>query len=146
MISIFKFFRNNNAKEGDHRNEFISRTLLKIAVISTHYKKSGAQMPDHGELWQCKIIKEIQSGVNRGCFIVEPIARVSDESIIHLFPGAYEQKIVGGRILIFPNKLGPNLNWIMPLTHKRMLAEEHGAYAVIVRLDEQTEEKSKAVA
>jgi len=138
MISILKFFENSNYKGGsgsENENKVISRTLLKIAVVSRHYsQKHPEKTPKHGELWKCRIVKEISSGQNRGCFIVEPIEKIDDQSIVHLIPGWYDTKVVNGRMVIVPRKQG--VNWILPLTHKRMLSEEHKAYCVLVLLDE----------
>lgn len=137
MISILKFFENAGFKDkngGDAENEVISRTLLKIAVVSRHYKqKHPDNMPKHGELWRCKIVKETNSGKNKGLFVVTPIEKVDDESLVHLIPGWFDSKLVNNRLIIVPRK--QNVNWILPLTHKRIMAEEHGAYCVIVTLD-----------
>jgi len=139
MLCILKFFENTNYKDkkgsgGDNENEVISRTLLKIAVVSRHYRQKHPElMPKHGELWKCRIVKEISSGKNRGCFIIEPLEKVDDKQILHLIPGWYDDKVVNGRLLIIPRK--QNTNWILPLTHKRIMAEERGAYCVIVQLD-----------
>ncbi len=138
MLCILKFFENTNYKDkkgsSDNENEVISRTLLKIAVVSRHYRQKHPElMPKHGELWKCRIVKEISSGKNRGCFIVEPVQKVDDQSILHLIPGWYDEKLVNGRLLVIPRKR--DTNWILPLTHKRIMAEERGAYCVIVQLD-----------
>lgn len=135
MICILKFFENTSYKGESTDNEVISRTMLKIAVVSRHWRdKNGNEaMPKHGELWRCKIVKEINSGKNKGCFIVEPITKVGDKEITHLIPGWYDSKAVNGRLIIIPRKT--HVNWILPLTHKRIMAEEHGAYCVIVQLD-----------
>jgi len=138
MLCILKFFENTNYKDkkpsGDNENEVISRTLLKIAVVSRHYRQNHPElMPKHGELWKCRVVKEISSGKNRGCFIVEPVEKVDDKSILHLIPGWYDEKFVNGRLLVIPRKR--ETNWILPLTHKRIMAEERNAYCVIVQLD-----------
>lgn len=139
MRCILKFFENTGYKgkkspNGENENEVISRTLLKIAVVSHYYsQKHPEAMPKHGELWDCRIIKEKESGKNKGCFIVEPIKKVDDKTILHLIPGWYDEKLVNGRLLIIPRKR--DTNWILPLTHKRIMAEERGAYCVIVELD-----------
>ena len=136
MLCILKFFGNDkkSADESDNENEVISRTLLKIAVVSRHYRQKHPElMPKHGELWKCRIVKEISSGKNRGCFIIEPLEFVNDKDILHLIPGWYDSKVVNGRLLIIPRK--KDTNWILPLTHKRIMAEEQEAYCVIVQLD-----------
>lgn len=133
MITILKFFENTNKNNNDD-NDVISRTLLKIAVVSRHYKLQATNiMPKHGELWRCKIVKEISSGINKGCFVVEPIENLEEDSIVRLVPGFFCKKVVKGRLIIFPNK--PGFNWILPLTHKKIMAEEFGAYCLIVQLD-----------
>lgn len=136
MLCILKFFENTNYKSPTTTNEnaVISRTLLKIAVVSRHYcQKHPDRMPKHGELWKCRIVKEIHSGKNKGAFIVESLEKIDDKSIIHLIPGWYDDKLVNGRLLVIPRKR--DTNWILPLTHKRIMAEERGAYCVIVQLD-----------
>lgn len=139
MLCILKFFENTNYKDKkpagpDNENEVISRTLLKIAVVSRHYRlKHPELMPKHGELWKCRVVKEISSGKNRGCFIVEPVEKIDDKSILHLIPGWYDEKLVNGRLLVIPRRR--DTNWILPLTHKRIMAEEQNAYCVIVQLD-----------
>tara|TARA_Y100000815_G_C13093048_1_gene406406 strand:+ start:29 stop:514 length:486 start_codon:yes stop_codon:yes gene_type:complete len=137
MEAILKFFENTSHKPSGSPdgNEVISRTLLKIAVVSRHFRqKHGPDaVPKHGELWRCTIVKEIKSGQNKGCFIVEPLQKVDDNSLTHLIPGWYDVKLVNGRLLIYPRKQG--INWILPLTHKRIMSEENKAYCVIVTLD-----------
>jgi hypothetical protein len=139
MITILKFFENTNKQNQDDDNDVISRTMLKIAVVSRHYKQQhSATMPKHGELWRCKIVKEISSGINKGCFVVEPLEQLSEDSIVRLIPGFFCRKFVKGRLIIYPKK--PGHDWILPLTHKRIMAEEHNAYCVIVQLDGSAED------
>ena len=140
MICILKFFENSSYSKDKKtptpqtENSVISRTLLKIAVVSRHYKqKNPEKMPKHGELWKCRVVKEINSGHNRGCFVVEPMEQIDDKSILHLIPGWYDEKFVNGHLLIVPRRTGPN--WLLPLLHKRIMADERGAYCVIVQLD-----------
>lgn len=134
MITILKFFENSNKSDGDTDNTVISRTMLKIAVVSRHYKNQpGVTLPKHGELWRCRIIKEISSGINKGCFIVEPIEPLKEGSIARLIPGLFCKKLVKGKLIVYPKKVGHD--WILPLTHKRIMAEEYKAYCVIVQLD-----------
>jgi hypothetical protein len=133
MITILKFFENKNKSSTDD-NDVISRTMCKIAVINSHYKQNpNAVMPKHGELWRCKIIKETSSGANKGCFIVDPIEPLEESSIIRLIPGMFCKKLVKGRLILYPNK--PGFNWILPLTHKKIMVEEFNAYCLIVQLD-----------
>lgn len=137
MISILKFFGNTYKGNAGNENEntVISRTLLKIAVVSRHYlKKHPDKAPAHGELWKCRIIKEIRPNESKGCFLVETLEKIDDQSIVHLIPGWYDTKVVKGRMIIVPRKQG--VNWILPLTHKRIMSEEHNAYCVLVLLDE----------
>lgn len=133
MITILKFFENTNKTTADD-NSVISRTLLKIAVVSRHYKTMpGVTLPKHGEIWRCRIVKEISSGINKGCFIVDPLELLDETSIVRLVPGLFCKKVVKGRMIVYPKK--PGYNWILPLTHKKIMAEEFGAYCLIVQLD-----------
>ncbi len=128
METILKFFKNK--KIDDINNNLISRTMLKIAVINRHFKGTK---PNAGELWRCRIIKEINPGTSKGCFIVDPIAPISEKDILHLVPGFFYKKIIENRLIIIPKQKGHS--WIMPLHHKRLMADEHKVYAAMVILD-----------
>lgn len=137
METILKFFKNK--KQGD-TNELISRTLLKIAVISRHYNQGSGPKPKLGELWRCRIIKEMNSGTSKGCFIVEPMEQVSEDQIIHIAPGMFYKKLIKNRLIITPKKEWLGHSCILPLQHKHILAEECGAYTVIVVLNTSEDE------
>jgi len=131
MLCILKFFTNNN--KGSSDNDVISRTLLKIAVVSRHYKqKPDAVLPKHGELWVVKIIKETSTG-NEGAFICEPIRKVEESSLMHLVPGLFCKQLVKGKLMVYPKK--PGYDWILPLVHKKHMADQHNAHCIIVPLD-----------
>jgi len=134
MITILKFFTNDGKQENTLKNDIISRTLLKIAVISKYYiEKNPDKVPKQGEIWRCDIVKETCSGKSKGCFIVEPIEKINEKDIIHLIPGLFYRKLINKRLIIIPKK--PELNWILPLTHKHLMVETDGAYCIIVQLD-----------
>jgi hypothetical protein len=139
MITILKFFTNDGKQSNVLKNDIISRTLLKIAVINKYYiEKNPEKLPKSGELWKCDIIKETCGGKNKGCFIVDPLEKVEENDIMHLIPGFFYQKVLNNRLIIIPKK--PELNWILPLTHKHLYTEEVKAYCVIVQLDVTQEE------
>lgn len=142
METILKFFHN----PGSNNNEIISRTLCKIAVISRrwqeNYLKQGGDpngLPKHSEMWRCAITNEAKPGKNQGCFIVEPIERVAEESVVKLLGGVFTVKKVetrggGTQLIIRPKSEHLGHNWILSLHHKRSLTEEHNAYCAIVDL------------
>lgn len=128
---ILKFFKNDRP----NAPSIISRTLLKIAVVSKQCLASDTQCPKAGEIWVCRIIKETHPGMNSGCFIVEPerVLRAQDEDgdgdVGRLYPGSYDVEVLNGRVVATPKH--PGL-WMLPLEHKRLLAEQHRAYCVVV--------------
>lgn len=134
---VLKFFA--NTREG--APPIISRTLLKIAVVSKNYLEAGKNLPKAGEIWVCRILKETHPGVNSGCFIVEPetLLRAQDEDgdgdVTRLYPGSYTTEVLNGRVVVTPKH--PGL-WMLPLEHKRTLAEQHRAYCVIVDVSTRT--------
>jgi len=137
METILKWFRNK--KQGD-TNELISRTLLKISVISRYRTSDNDISPNFGELWRCRIIKEMGSGTSRGCFIVEPLERVDEHQILHITTGMFYKKLINNRLIITPKQEWSGHSCILPLQHKHMMAEAYGAYAVIVVLGTSEEE------
>lgn len=133
MITLLKFVRN---KDKNNHNSVISRTMLKVAVINRHHTKSGGEMPKAGEIWKCQIITEKNSGERKGCFIVNPLSKINEDSMKYIIPGMYEEKEVNGKILIFPKKTSDNNNWLMSLMLKKVLAEgRSNIYSIIVVLD-----------
>ncbi len=138
-----KFFTNENpGTSGD--NKVISRTLLKIAVVSRHYmQQPGALIPQHGELWRCRIVKEVNTG-NKGAFILDPIEKIDDKSIVHLVPGLFCKRLIKGRLIVYPKN--PGLNWILPLVHKKMMADTYKAHCIIVQLDASSQDLAECEA
>jgi len=137
METILKWFTNSQPSDGQTHNEVISRTMLKIAVVSRYIleKESPENLPKSGELWRCRIAKECSPNKNSGCFVVEPIEQVDEESIVKLVPGVFTLTLLDGKLIVRPKEEFGGKNWIMPLQHKHTLAQEHNAYCVIVELD-----------
>lgn len=135
MKVVLKFYKN----ERPDSPEIISRTLLKIAVISKNTYASKTNIPVHGEIWLCRIVKETKAGLNSGCFIVEPQERLraekeeGDGDVGRLYPGSYTSEVRNGLVIVRPKHPG---NWMLPLEHKRTMAEQESAYAVIVDLEQ----------
>jgi len=136
--TILKFFHNTKAAASE-QNQVISRTMRKIAVVSKYmldaFKHNPDKLPQHGELWRCRIAKECHPGKNSGCFVVEPLERIEEKDLVKLVPGTFDIKLINKQLIIRPKLEYREQNWIMPLQHKRSLCEEHGAYCVIVELD-----------
>jgi len=139
METILKWFRNSKQGDGLTHNEVISRTMLKIAVVSKYMLEQHVGDPDSlpkdGELWRCRIAKECHPGKNSGCFVVEPLEKVEEDDLVKLVPGVYTITIIAGQLIVRPKEEFQGKNWIMPLQHKHTLAAEHNAYCVIVELD-----------
>lgn len=136
MQVICKWYKNDRPDAP----EIISRTLLKIAVVSKNTFANKESVPLHGEIWLCRIVKETKPGTNTGCFIVEPMKRLraenedGDGEVGRLYPGSYTTESLNGRVLVRPKHPG---HWMLPLEHKRLLAEQEKAYCVIVDLEPQ---------
>lgn len=134
---ICKFHEN---QDRDNRNNVITRTLGKFGVVSTAWysDKRPDQIPQPGEFWRVRIIKEVQAGQHNGCFVLEPRSKLpgGPSDIDKLLPGFYTMEIVGGVVIITPKKgIGSSNNakpnWILPLAIKK---EIKGAHAIIVDL------------
>lgn len=138
METILKWIKNEqvDADSDEAQNYVISRTMLKIAVISKFMLKDRRMaLPQDGELWRCRIVKETREGQNSGCIIVEPLSRVNEDDLVKLLPGTFDIKLIGRCLLVRPHAEYSGKNWILPLQHKKILAEEHKAYCLIVDLD-----------
>jgi hypothetical protein len=102
-----------------NNNDLITRTLGKVGVINSQYQGT---MPRNNELWLSVIVKENCPGNNIGCFIIDPIMRISDEKIDRLIPGMYTEEIKDKVLFIYPKKLkdndGDDIYWILPITHR----------------------------
>lgn len=134
MIVILKFFQNEQRPDLD---TVISRTLMKVAVISKNYAARSATstahaMPVDKELWRCRVVKEMYPGEAKGCFIVEPIEKVEHTNTQYLLPNGYTTEVIHGRLLVHPRVKG---NWMLDLMLRKILAEKTGAYCAIVDLE-----------
>lgn len=138
MITILKFFENKNSSPRES-NDVISRTLSKISVINRNYKPSDGVFPKHGELWKCRIVKEKEPGKAKGCFLVDPISKLDKDDVKYVIPGLYDERLVNGKLLVYPKRMGPENNWIMPLMLKELIFDKEKAYSLIVVLDESSE-------
>jgi hypothetical protein len=136
METILKFFDNDSP---DGTASVISRTLGKIAIVAQLYKDRAKRdasvvMPQPQEFWRVRILKELQKGKRSGCFIVEPLAKVSVDDLLHLVPGTYTIEVVDGKMLVRPNDEYKNRSCILPLDHKHVFAKRNDSYCVIVDL------------
>jgi len=131
MLTVVKFFRN---LRNSNRNPLISRTLLKIAHINRDW---DGEQPLDNEIWLVKIVAETHHGKPQGCFIVDPIDKVNiQEDLLHLPPTLFSMKKVhdtpNGQCILLVTPAKPDSLWILPKSHKRILAKNNGAYAVVV--------------
>ncbi|HUW14143.1 MAG TPA: hypothetical protein VM537_30755 [Anaerolineae bacterium] len=131
MISVAKFIPNTDHTRS---NKIISRTFGKIAHIHDCWSPpEGTPRPNPEEVWRVEIIRETRPSQNRGCFIIDPIELVPEESICHLAVGMYdEQRLPSGVVLIRP--FNPEVSWVMPLKDKRAIMADRDAYAMVVCL------------
>lgn len=136
MEVIVKFFPNETTKEGEA--PLISRTLGKVAIVARAYMERARvnpkhhQMPGPQEFWRVLIIKELQKGQRAGCFLVQPMERVDEDSLLHLAPGMYVMEKRGGVLVVTPNPEYQGRNCIMPLEFKHMYAAQSGTYSTLV--------------
>ncbi len=135
METIIKFFANDRESS---EAKVISRTLGRIALVSRlyrdkHKKNPSIPMPNDQEFWRVRIVTEMRKGAVRGgSFIVEPIARVAHEELLHLLPGMYTADVTRGRMVVTPNPEYRGRACILPLDHKHVFAERTDAHCVIV--------------
>lgn len=102
------------AGERTTENPVISQTMGRIAFIDHGYV---GPMPQPKTFWLCKIMKEINKGTGRGCFIVTPIHEVLIDDIVKLVPGTFEIEIQDLTVVCRPKF--PERYWIAPFNIKR---------------------------
>jgi hypothetical protein len=123
---ITKFFANLNS---ENSSKLITRTLGKVGFIVKGYK--GA-LPKNEEFWKVKIVNEVLPGERKGCFLIEPVEKVTEGSISRLTQGLYSEEVNNGILFVTPKENG--INWILPLAHKKSIND---VYAILVELDTQ---------
>lgn len=136
MEAILKFFENDKPAPG--KNPIVSKTLGKVAIIARAYGDRVARsngslaMPQSQEFWRVRILKELERGSRKGCFLVEPIVKVEYEDILHLVPGMYTHIVEHGRMLVTPNPEYQGRACILPLDHKQLFSQRNGISSMIV--------------
>ena len=119
---IAKFF-SSKAPNGDIN--CISRTLGKFSIIDNTFK---GEVKD-GDLWLCKIIKEIRPGQNNGSFVLMPVNKADPLQLRKLIPGFYKTQEVDGVAILTPDN-SPSDYWILSTDTRQIFAKKF--YAVIV--------------
>lgn len=151
METIIKFFSNDRETS---EAKVISKTLGRVALVSRlyrdkHKKNSSVPMPGDQEFWRVRIVTEMRKGSTKGgSFIVEPIARVMHDDLLHLLPGMYTASVHRGRMVVTPNPEYRDRACILPLDHKHLFATRTESHCVIVdvtpvRIPEEKETNTK---
>jgi hypothetical protein len=128
--TVVKFYNNTKV---DDSNTVITKTLLKVGVVDSQWRKAinGAiEEPRDGEFWKVDVVRETNPGQPRGCFVLQPLAKVESEELSRLVPGMYTEELRGGVLYIYPKH--KNINWILPLKLKQGMRDR--CYAAIVVL------------
>ena len=125
--TIVKFFQNTDTR---NTSSLITRTLMKVGFIDRAFRDNHnfPQALD-GEFWKVRIVEEIKPGERCGCFLLQPLEKISTIDLCKLLQGMYEEKYDEGLLLIYPKDKG--FNWVMPLSHKKIIDE---VYSIIVSL------------
>ena len=135
MRTVLKMFPNPHEEQRE-AIPYISRTMCKLAIISKDYA-GLASMPTEPAFFWVRIQQETfargRPTSQSGCFVVEPVGLVKDNTIMRLLPGMFRATATEGIVIIRPTQT-VNLPWIIPLNLRKKLAKEHGAHAVIVDL------------
>lgn len=129
--TLVKFYKNPYPTSA---NTVISRTLLKISVIDAQWLAAHKeeQWPKEGEIWQANIVKEIEEGHAKGCFILEPIQKVTE--ITPLFPGFYTEETIEGKAILTPKQPDDTeINWMLPRAIKKTIKDQN-LYAAIIKI------------
>lgn len=131
IITVVKFYDNPHKNS---KNKIITRTLLKIGVVDTRWltrNNNKKEFPKADEFWKVKIIKELEDGIAKGCFLLEPIEKIEEDDFTILLPGMYEEKIINNKLIIEP-KTEKKINWVLPVSVKKTMKEKN-IYATIIK-------------
>ncbi len=130
MLTIVKFFSNYDS---NRTNQILSKTLLKFSHINRNWRPMrGMSYPKHDEFWKVRIVTENKHGTNRGNFLVDPISKVPFEGLTHIPATMFSTRMENGVLIAEP--LTEDHTWLLPLDHKKAMAREEGAYAVILNM------------
>ena len=128
MEVILKFFANETPCS---TNEVVSRTMGKICIVTNRRRQDGA-MPQDGEFWRCRVLKELRAGQRRGCFFVAPLSQVGQDDLLYLLPGMYDTTVKNGLLIVTPKQDYRGKHCILPLDHTHEFAHRRDVYAILV--------------
>jgi len=131
MKTIVQFIRNHRTGEPEDngRNRMYSRSLRKIGFIDNRYP-TESPWPHHDEHWLVEIVRENQND-NGGCFILQPIQKVTKDELMPLLHGMYEIQADEDAVILVPHDSGHF--WVMsPKAKKSILTETEGARALVI--------------
>lgn len=95
VLTLAKYHRN---QDSDSTNRIVTRTLGKFGIINKEYK---GEIPKEDEFWLTRIVDNIKPNEHQGCFIVEPVKKVSYDNVGKLLLGMYEEILPVNDCLIF---------------------------------------------
>lgn len=139
MEVVIKFHRNQRGgPQGYQRNQFVSWTLNKLAVIDRAWVAAntydGRELPvQDREWWRVKIEEETSPGQPLGCFVVRPLWKINDEDIVVLAPSTWDCVQQGITVLLYP-KLKPWLNWVIPRALRKSIMKRTSGASLIIPL------------
>lgn len=110
----------------------ISRTLGKFSIIDNNFK---GEVKD-GELWLCKIVKEIRPSKNTGTFILLPVKKTDPLQLRKLIPGFYTAKEAEDGAMVLTPDNNPSDYWILSAATRQIFAKKHYAVIVPIKVDE----------
>jgi len=121
---VAKFFL---SKSPDGNMHLISRTLGKFSVLDT---TSTAHVVN-GDIWLCRITKEIRPGQNAGAFVLFPVKKVEPLEVRKLIPGFYEVNECEGTVILKPTE-SPSDYWMTASTTRQVFSRKYRAIIVPV--------------
>ena len=156
METIVKFFENTETEEARRNdNILISKTLKKVAhidkdwVLNSIFKPTKADkladrlakipdgktavMPQNQELWRCKINFEVLHGINRGCFILHPLQKVEESSVVRI-PATLCSLSSFDNILIVTPVPKEKVDWILSSDLRKHLINTYHADGIVLAL------------
>jgi hypothetical protein len=138
MATVIKFHKREIPERQANNKRLLpvrTRTCMKIGLVDERWvAPEGISVPKEEEWWLVHIVHETQVGSNRGCFIMRPVKKIDNGSILRLLPGFFVTSQPNPGTLIVTPKDHQHAPWILPLKLKQEFMSRMGLSSVVVNL------------
>lgn len=131
MLTVVRFTK--SLLSDRKRNSIITHTLGKVGFIDNRGSKPKDGKPRQGESWVVEIIRENLSVTGGGCFIIQPIQKLTAGNVVELIHGMYDVERYHNSLVLCPHpEHGTTTPWYMTTEAKMKIQQATNMQGIVI--------------